>query len=180
MNEISDYKEKTILDLCCGTGNQLKLLSKNKFKNLHCLDLSKSMLAIAKKGNHAINIYNEDATKTSFKNNTFDLVIISFAIHEKDRDTQTKMLNEANRLIKEDGLMLIVDYDFNKSKFNLGKLVITVIEKIAGKEHYHNFKNYIKNNGLLTLIDKNNFQLMKQNKKIFKTVTISLYKKLNK
>jgi len=29
MNELLKYKEKVILDLYCGTGNQIKLLSKN-------------------------------------------------------------------------------------------------------------------------------------------------------
>ena len=43
-NVLLKYREKSIIDLCCGTGNQLKLLSKNGFKNLHCLDISNSML----------------------------------------------------------------------------------------------------------------------------------------
>jgi len=87
MDELSQHKDSSILDLCCGTGNQLKLLSKNEFKNLHCLDLSEAMLKVAKKGEHSIEIYTEDATKTSFDDATFDIVMISFAIHEKDRET---------------------------------------------------------------------------------------------
>ncbi|MEA2021895.1 MAG: class I SAM-dependent methyltransferase, partial [Candidatus Caldatribacteriota bacterium] len=47
MNELLNYREKVILDLCCGTGNQLNLLSKHGFKNLYCLDISNSMLEIA-------------------------------------------------------------------------------------------------------------------------------------
>ena len=50
MEELSQHKDSVILDLCCGTGNQLKLLSKNGFKNLHCLDLSEAMLNVAEKG----------------------------------------------------------------------------------------------------------------------------------
>jgi len=65
MNELLKYKEKVILDLCCGTGNQLNLLSKHGFRNLHCLDISDPMLEIAKRSNSSIKIYNEDATKTS-------------------------------------------------------------------------------------------------------------------
>jgi len=66
MNELLKYQEKVILDLCCGTGNQLKLLSKNGFKNLYCLDISDSMLKIARRNAPFIKIYNENATKTSF------------------------------------------------------------------------------------------------------------------
>jgi len=83
MDELLKYKEKVILDLCCGTGNQLNLLSKHGFRNLHCLDISDSMLEIAKRNNSSIKIYNEDAIKTSFNNASFDVIIISFAIHEK-------------------------------------------------------------------------------------------------
>jgi len=46
MNMLLKYKENSILDLCCGTGNQLQLLSRNGFKDLHCLDISNSMLEI--------------------------------------------------------------------------------------------------------------------------------------
>ena len=42
--ELSVRKEDRILDLCCGTGNQMKLLSRKGFRDLHCLDLSESML----------------------------------------------------------------------------------------------------------------------------------------
>jgi len=113
MNELLKYKEKIILDLCCGTGNQIKLLSKHGFRNLHCLDISDSMLEIAKRSNSSIKIYNEDAIKTSFNNESFDVVIISFAIHEKDRNTQQALIDEVYRIIKKDGFMLVVDYVFD-------------------------------------------------------------------
>jgi demethylmenaquinone methyltransferase/2-methoxy-6-polyprenyl-1,4-benzoquinol methylase len=178
MQRLSEYKDKKILDLCCGTGNQLKLLAKNGFQNLHCLDLSKAMLKIAENNDYTINIYNADATKTNFSDNIFDVIIISFAIHEKDKDTQIRLLNEAARLLKEDGLLLIVDYDFDKSTIALGRIGITIIERMAGKEHYNNFKNYMKNNSLSGLIDKNKFQIINQTKKIMQAITISSYKKI--
>lgn len=68
MNELLPYKDSSILDLCCGTGNQLKLLSKTGFKNLHCLDISEAMLKVAQKGDYPIEIYAEDVTKTSWLN----------------------------------------------------------------------------------------------------------------
>ena len=175
MNEIIKYKEKTILDLCCGTGNQLKLLSKNGFKNLHCLDISNSMLEIVKKYDCPIKTYNEDATQTSFENESFDIVIISFALHEKDRNTQEKIINEACRLIKKDGFMLVVDYVFDNKTTLFSRMGISIIEKMAGEEHYTNFKNYIQNNGLSSLIKNDRFKLVKNNRKLFNGVTISIY-----
>ncbi|GAI03900.1 unnamed protein product, partial [marine sediment metagenome] len=178
MNELLKYKEKVILDLCCGTGNQIKLLSKHGFRNLYCLDISDSMLEIAKRDDSTIKIYNEDATKTSFDNASFDVVIISFAIHEKDRNTQQALINESYRIIKKDGFMLVVDYVFDNKTTKFGRIVISMIERIAGREHYINFKSYIQNDGLLSLIEKNKFKLIKYNRMSFGVVTISIYQKI--
>ncbi|MGD9679016.1 MAG: class I SAM-dependent methyltransferase [Vulcanibacillus sp.] len=177
LNELGEYKEKAIVDLCCGTGNQLKILAENDFKSLHCLDISDSMLNIAKQSNFNINIYNEDATKTSFEDERFDIAIISFAIHEKDRDTQERFLEEAYRILKKDGMLLIVDYDYDKSTSKIVSGFITIIERIAGEEHYKNYRNYILNNGLLSLINNEKFQLVKKNRRSFNGVSISTYKK---
>ncbi|MBW2163998.1 MAG: class I SAM-dependent methyltransferase [Deltaproteobacteria bacterium] len=177
MKMLLKYKEKSILDLCCGTGNQLKLLSRNGFKDLHCLDISNPMLEIARKNDYQIKIYNEDATKTNFKNESFDITIISFALHEKDRSTQENFINEAHRLIKKDGFILVVDYNFDNKTPKLVKIGISIIERIAGKEHYNNFKGYIQNNGLLSLINKDKFKLIKAHKRLFNGVVMSMYQK---
>ena len=178
MNELLKYKEKIILDLCCGTGNQIKLLSKHGFSNLSCLDISDSMLEIAKRGNSSIKIYKEDATKTNFDNAWFDIVILSFAIHEKDRNTQQALINEAHRIIKKDGFMLVVDYVFDNKTTKFSKILIRLIEKIAGGEHDRNFKNYIQNKGLSSLIKKDKFKLIKCNRISSGAVTISIYQKM--
>jgi len=177
MDELSQHKDSLILDLCCGTGNQLKLLSKNGFKYLHCLDLSKGMLNVAQKGGHPIEIYNQDATKTSFDDAIFDIVMLSFAIHEKDRETQEKLIEEAHRLVSEDGLILIVDYFFDEKTTRFGKIGINLIEKIAGGEHNRNFKGYIENGGLESLLKADKFELVKDNRRTFNGVTISTYQK---
>lgn len=178
MNELLKYKGKIILDLCCGTGNQFKLLSKHGFRNLYCLDISDSMLEIAKRSDSSIKIYNEDATKTSFDDAWFDVVIISFAIHEKDRNTQQALINEAYRIMKKDGFMLVVDYVFDNKTTKFSRILISIIERIAGSEHYRNFKNYIQNKGLLSLIKKDKFKLTKCNRMSSGAVTISIYRKI--
>jgi len=133
------------------------------------------MLEIVKKNDCPIKTYNEDATQTSFENESFDIVIISFAIHEKDRNTQVKIINEACRLIKKDGFMLVVDYVFDNKTTIFSRIGISIIEKMAGEEHYTNFKNYIRNNGLLGLIKNDRFKLVKNNRRLFNGVTISIY-----
>ncbi|MCJ7650838.1 MAG: methyltransferase domain-containing protein, partial [Candidatus Lokiarchaeota archaeon] len=178
MNELLKYKEKIILDLCCGTGDQIKLLSKHGFRNLSCLDISDSMLEIAKRSDSSIKIYKEDATKTNFDHASFDGVMISFAIHEKDRNTQQALINEAYRIIKKDGFMLVVDYVFDNKTTKFGKILIKLIERIAGGEHHRNFENYIQNKGLSSLIKKDKFKPVKWNRMSSGAVTISIYQKI--
>ena len=143
LKELIDFKESRILDLCCGTGNQLKMLSKNGFKNLHCLDLSEPMLEVARKGDHSIRIHQEDAARTAFKDKEFDIVILSFALHEKDRQTR-----------------------------------LDIIERMAGGEHYLNFKRYRQSGGLSAIIDEKMFRYVKNFRKAFSVVTISMYNKV--
>jgi ubiquinone/menaquinone biosynthesis C-methylase UbiE len=178
MNELLKFKDKIILDLCCGTGNQIKLLSKQGFKNLSCLDISDSMLEIAKRGDSSIKIYKEDATKTNFDHASFDLVMISFAIHEKDRNTQQALITEAYRIIKEDGFLLVVDYVFDNKTTKFSQILIRFIERIAGGEHNKNFKHYIQNEGLSSLIKKDKFKLIKCHRMSSGAVTISIYQKM--
>ncbi|MCK5148326.1 class I SAM-dependent methyltransferase [bacterium] len=178
MNELLEFKEKAIIDLCCGTGNQLKLLAKNGFKDLHCLDRSTAMLEIARDTDHPLNIYNEDATQTSFENESFDIAIISFSIHEKDRNTQENFIKEAHRIIKKDGIIVVVDFVFDSQTTILAKFMITIIERIAGKEHYNNFKSYIQNAGLSSLIKEDRFEHIDDKRKLFNGVTVSIFKKI--
>ncbi len=178
LNELMEHKDKAILDLCCGTGNQLKFLSKNGFSNLHCLDLSEAMLRVAQQGNYPIKIYHQDAAKTNFEDAVFDVVMLSFAVHEKDRETQESILDEAYRLLKEDAFILIVDFVFDDKTKKMGSLGIRLIEKMAGGEHYSNFKKYIQNNGLASLMKEDKFKFIKNHRMAFNGVTVSKYQKI--
>ncbi|MBN1348151.1 class I SAM-dependent methyltransferase [candidate division KSB1 bacterium] len=177
MHELSEFKDMAIIDICCGTGNQLKLLSKNGFKNLHCLDISESMLDVAQQGDHPIKFYAEDATKMSFENEMFDVAILSFAIHEKDRKTQENLMCEAYRILKNKGIMLVVDYVSDSETAYPGKTAIRLIEWIAGGEHYKNFKNYIENDGLRGLINTEKFKRLSSGRKLFNAIILSIYQK---
>jgi demethylmenaquinone methyltransferase/2-methoxy-6-polyprenyl-1,4-benzoquinol methylase len=177
LRELLPYKDKTILDLCCGTGNQAKLLAKHGFTNLHCLDLSMPMLEIAKKSEYPIRIYNEDATQTHFDDESFDIITISFAIHEKDRITQKNLINEIHRLLKREGILLVVDFAFDERAPKRSRIAIRLVEKMAGGEHYKNFESYIQNNGLTSIIPQGKFTLLKDIRNPYKAISISLYQK---
>jgi len=74
--------------------------------------------------------------------------------------------------------MLVVDYVFDNKTTKFSQILIRLIERIAGGEHFRNFKNYIENKGLSSLIEKDKFKLTKYNRMSSGAVTISLYQKI--
>jgi len=150
--EIKRLKAEKIVDLCCGTGNQLKLLKKKGFDKLYGVDLSEDMLAVAAKGSK-VNCKLEDASATGFTAGEFDVVIISFALHEKPFEIASAIVREAQRIVKSEGKIMVVDYAFDKKANRIGKFGVSFVEKNAGDEHYSNFMAFNNYGGLEKLFD---------------------------
>ena len=158
---IKKLKKEKIIDICCGTGNQLKMLKRSGYNDLVGIDLSENMLEVANRGKYGLNCQQQDATNLTFKDNTFDIGIISLALHEKPLEVQNSVLNEAKRVIKKDGYLIVVDYMFDKHSFVLGELKIFIVEGLVGGEHFRNFRKFIKNGGLESII-KDKFEKLEE------------------
>jgi len=148
---VKKYKYTSILDVCCGTGDQLKLLGKHGFYG-EGIDLSAAMLEVAGIGEHKANCIQQDATQMHYEDDKFDLVMTAFALHEKDHSSARNIIEEMVRVTKEGGDILIVDYELSEKTSPFSKWMIYFIEWIAGGEHYRNFKSYIKKGGLPELL----------------------------
>ncbi len=141
-----ELKVEKIADLCCGTGNQLKYFKEAGFKDIIGVDLSPDMLKVATE-RYKLQCLNEDATATSLPSDYYDMVMISFALHEKPLETAKKIIDEARRILKKDGYLFLVDYYHGKGAFFIGKLGATAVEAMVGGEHYQNYKNYREKGG---------------------------------
>lgn len=148
---VKQYQYKSILDVCCGTGDQLKLLKQHGF-NGEGIDLSDAMLSIAVQGGHKADCVHQDATQMHYDNARFDLVMTAFSLHEKSHASAYKILEEMVRVTSEGGNILIVDYELSEKTSALSKALIYFIEWLAGGEHFRNFKSYIKRGGLPELL----------------------------
>ncbi|BCN30185.1 class I SAM-dependent methyltransferase [Anaeromicropila herbilytica] len=122
-----------ILDVCTGTGSNSLLISEYKRNtSIYGIDLSKEMLHILKEkkeGNTSNNLktFVMDATETKFKANTFDVVLISLVLHEVSDDVATDILDEAKRVLKPQGKIIVVEWEepqrwIQKLKFSIIKL----------------------------------------------------------
>ncbi|MCG8552498.1 MAG: class I SAM-dependent methyltransferase [Desulfobacterales bacterium] len=141
-----------ILDMCCGTGDQLKRLSDAGFSHLTGVDLSTDMLKVAARGNKIATLMECDVQHTGLPGASFDIIIISFAVHEKPAGMQTQMMAEARRLLATGGQLILVDFSLDDQAKITGKIAVDMIERLAGKEHYRNFKAYVSNGGMYPVI----------------------------
>ncbi|MCF8309537.1 MAG: class I SAM-dependent methyltransferase [Bacteroidales bacterium] len=144
----SQLQPKSIIDICCGTGKQLKYLKSHGFENLEGIDLSVSMLNQTQKGENPVNCREGDATAMDIPDNSYDMGIISYALHEKPKETAQQIVREATRIIRPSGYLLVVDYAPDNAVNSLAKGMVHAVERIAGKDHYHYFKKYNQYKGM--------------------------------
>ncbi len=142
----------SILDVCCGTGRQLKMLRRRGF-NVRGVDLSEEMLRVSQKGPYAPDCLKEDAAQMSFEANSFHAAMTTFALHEKPADTARAILKEMLRVVRPGGHLILSDFHFTEQSSRFSKAVIKAIEWNAGGEHYHNFKEFIRIGGLTSLVE---------------------------
>lgn len=115
--EMIPNKEITILDMCCGTlSNTITIAKEKPDIKVVGLDLSKDMLRVAKKKlykQHIRNVYLKcaDATKTKMKKQSFDYIIIGLVLHESSPELIKGMLQEAYRLLKDDGHLIVLEWE---------------------------------------------------------------------
>ncbi len=148
---IKKYRYRCILDVCCGTGDQLKLLKRHGFE-AEGIDLSDAMLEIAGKGSVKADCSRQDATQMQYTEESFELVMTAFALHEKEHTTARRIVEEMVRVAREGGDLLIVDYELSEKTSLLSKTMIYFIEWLAGGAHYRNFLDYIGKGGLPELL----------------------------
>jgi len=165
---------KKVLDVACGTGDQLRLLSKSGFDAVG-VDMSEAMLRMCRKANPASDCLLQDATDMSFQNHCFDLVMVSFALHETEWESAGKILQDIHRVLKPTGHLLVVDY----SKFRQTPLyvrqVIRTIEFLAGQRHFRNFRRYHQEGGLGTLMNKKRFYPVSSTYRASRSIVLRLF-----
>jgi len=143
---------QSIIDVCCGTGNQLKLLKKHGFQ-VTGIDLSTEMLQVSKKGKYAPDCRHEDAARMSFPDNRYDMAMTTFALHEKEGPVAREILREMIRVVRPGGRILLIDFYFTSRSSHLSKSIISLIERNAGGDHFRNFREFIRYGGISALMD---------------------------
>ena len=128
-----------ILDLCTGTGtNAVNIAKKNASVKIVGIDISNNMLAVAKsklKKGKLLNVefFLMDAGEMSFENESFDKVLLSLVLHEMEEEIAASIINEAIRVLKPNGEILITEWERSRSFFR--KVVFSPIEVLEPKPY---------------------------------------------
>lgn len=134
--------------MCCGTfSNGLPIANKNPKNTLVGLDRSESMLKEAKKKTEKANLRNvkllcRDATQTSLESNYFDYIIIGLVIHECNADLWNGILKEAHRLLKNDGKLIVLEWDKQtKISRKIKFAPLYAVEILVNPKYFRKFYN---------------------------------------
>ena len=168
---------ENVLDVACGTGDQLRLLAENSIAAVG-VDMSEAMLKICRKTNPVADCLLQDATQMAFQNERFDLAMISFALHETGWKSASGILEEIHRVLKPSGHLLVVDYANSQETPFYVRQTIRMIEFMAGRRHFRNFCTYRLKGGLTTLIGKNRFRLVASTYRASRSIAIQLFQRL--
>jgi SAM-dependent methyltransferase len=152
--------QSTIIDIGCGTG-RLEFFLAGKCKSLLGIDLSKRNIEMANQ-----NLLKNPDEKICFQHGTpgeviksgsikFDYAILTYVIHEVDEDDRINLLKEISGIADK---IIIGDYLVPRPEGFRG-FVSETIELIAGREHYNNYKSYIRNGGIVSLAEKANLKV---------------------
>lgn len=159
-NEIQSGQK--VVDIACGTGAQLFSVARNATQ-VTGVDLSESMISYAKKNAAKLGLSNAsfvvgDATNIpQFKDKSFDVAIMSLALHQFDPALYDPILNEMKRISKS---IILVDYNVPLPQ-NVSGRGSRVAEFFAGREHFRNFKKYVGMGGLEEILPKHNLKIEK-------------------
>jgi SAM-dependent methyltransferase len=141
----------SVLDVGCGTG-RFSFSAADKVSKVVGIDLSSKNISTA---NQTLN--NNPNNKISFLHTTlsdliskqqhFDYAVMTYVIHEVNPEERIPLLKEMLNLADK---IIIGDYLVPISK-SFWSVLNEVVEFLAGREHYTNFKDFVKIGGLQSL-----------------------------
>ena len=140
--------EKTVLELATGPGMIARNIA-NSAKSVVATDFSPKMIETAKKCGIPQNVVFEtaDATNLSYKDDSFDVVVIANALHIIPNPE--KALSEINRVLKSDGILVAPNFiEREKGRKNLWQKILSLVGiKFEHEWTAEEYKSFLEANG---------------------------------
>src|SRR5690606_23207541 len=120
------------------------------------LDINPKALAYAaSRGPGAVFVRGE-ATALPFRSGGFRAAILSFALHEQEPEVRRRMLAAAGEVLGPGGRLILVDFENPWNPVSrLAYGYISIIERIAGRDHFRRNRDFHRRGGLRALLAEN-------------------------
>jgi SAM-dependent methyltransferase len=144
-----------VIDIGCGTG-RLEFALAGKCQSVLGIDLSiknidKAQLTLSKQPDKKVSFQHTNVSEIDNEGQShFDFAILTYVIHEVNEEERIDLLIDIARIADK---IIVGDYLVPRAD-NFASYLSEVIEFIAGREHYMNFKSYISNGGIYPLAEK--------------------------
>ncbi len=150
------YSLTPFLDICSGTGAQcgsIKLAAP-AFET-HGIDLDPGLVRYARRRVPGAVFVQADAAALPFPAASFRGVCVSFALHDKPAELRGRVLDEAKRVLAPGGYLVLLDFErpWNR-RSRRWAFFVRLVERLAGREHYRNGRDFLAAGGLRSLIEK--------------------------
>lgn len=141
-----------VIDIGCGTG-RFSFKAADKCNSILGIDLSRRNIEMANtslRKNPIPNIQFQHKSTAEIllsAKEKYDYAVLTYVIHEVDESERTELLNSILQIANK---IIIGDYHSDQSN-KFWKVLNEVVEILAGKKHYKNYKNFIETGGLINL-----------------------------
>ncbi len=170
-------QDSSVIDVGCGTG-RLEFLIANKCKLITGVDLSSKNIRTAKSnpGNKLFSniqfIHSDISKLVNHFDSKFDFAVMTYVIHEIPPEKRNKAISSIKELADN---IIIGDYLVPRNS-GFWNFLNEIVEFAAGRDHYTNFKDFVKRGGLYSLATENKLEIIKEIKNSPNTSHIVLMK----
>lgn len=136
VKELHIKPRSNILDLCCGTGDFVRIISHFYPRTkVIGLDFSTDMIKLAKKKFPKGIFIKGDCTDLPFENEEFDYISMGFGL--RNIENRTKALSEIVRVLNKGGKFLHLDFGYHNAFSKIFDSLTLFIVKILKKNTQH-------------------------------------------
>lgn len=152
----------SVIDIGCGTG-RFSFFVADKVSKIVGIDLSKRNIEkaksnLAKRPNNKISFFHLSIEEIVAQNFHFDYAVMTYVIHEVNKTERVELLKKITAVTDK---IIIGDYLVPKPT-GFWSAINEVVEILAGKNHYTNYKDFIRSGGIVSLAEKSGLKILKE------------------
>jgi ubiquinone/menaquinone biosynthesis C-methylase UbiE len=142
------------LDVCCGTGDQFRRARGPGVG----LDKSFGLVRYAAARTPGGSFVCGDASRLPFRAGAFRAVSVSLGLHDKSLELRRAIMAEARRVLAPGGRLIAVDFERPRGPASwAGALLTRAVERLAGRAHYDNGRDFLRRGGLRSFLPESGF-----------------------